>query len=231
MIVMTDDPDHGDRQVGNTDPRLPIVTFDTSVISCLVLDLMGVEQDIRFSISKVRKFMEGKRKAILKEVSREVGDRITDMLSKRGEETGRVIDVTEILKEDGFEWISNSECRDYKQYYEAIKERMQWMVSNPNSAVSTRWLKLKWTWLRNKKIVRENTDYAMSGGMKRKTLRYLKKKAGRDDMRMLAKVMKISETGMVYFLSNDGDHIALREWANGKTNGRLRIERPPLTTT
>ena len=204
------------------------VMFDTSVLLYMIMDEVGLKHDADF-VPQVRKFVQGKNQAVLKEVvsqvEREMKRRefkeMTRNESIGGSGVGSMTDrVAEILRKeykriDVVEWESHSV---------KIKNILDKLISNPDHDMSQNWLKMKKTWLLNKNI---DINQLKTTEDKRETLRILRKEMLRGrDVKILAKAMKISETRKIHFVSNDGDHVFLGKSVRALTEERMLVYRP-----
>ncbi len=114
---------------------------------------------------------------------------------------------------------------DYEKHLKAMISMMDRIVEMPDSKTARRWLRLKRTMLRDKCARKEGEKGDV---WTRRKLRYLRREAKRNDAKMLAKAMWLSDKRKVYFVSNDGDHLIFDEWAENRTGGRIEICRPSV---
>lgn len=112
--------------------------------------------------------------------------------------------------------------RGFMEYYNRIVEHLGAVARDPLSDDARRWLASKRAALASAGLAGGGGDPAQRG----EALEWLLRGAEKNDVWIMAKAAKLSETRPVRLVSNDGDIVTFGGMLGRLTGGRLRVARP-----
>ena len=229
-------------QGGRSSPSIVVAVFDTSVLLGLILDRLELGPDASFSICDVSHVLGVERRLITEDVQAEIFHKVEDKagqkfdagiaagipagLEERDGYVQRKKRDAEVILAAEYELVSNEECWDYRPHYREIMKQMNHMVENPRSEQADDWIRLKRMVLKTERGIAWGPERDLPDDKRKEALGYLVSCARGNDVRIIAKAMKISEGKRVRFVSDDADHAVLAKWAEKRTGGFMTVWRP-----
>ncbi|MCY4491816.1 MAG: hypothetical protein OXC46_10240 [Thaumarchaeota archaeon] len=195
-----------------------IILFDTSVLLPLTYHMLELKSaNVNFSIQDVLDKINDKKLGIQKKVKAQTLKHFSDKNSKYEE------DAKDYLQ--NFEYIHDG---DDSHYNTELYRWYNMMVDNPDSVRSNDWISLKKMQLIKQGYkVPENKSDLKNMKDKQRALSALRDSVSRgSDRQILAQAMKASENLKIIFITNDGDHIVLKDAIEIFTKNQLSVYRP-----
>lgn len=189
-----------------------LVTFDTSVFLPYVLHELGLKPGSTFSMQSVQDQIEAGEAVILKDMAGEM----EVFLMRDPRFGGRLDDAMDILNR--FETVNP---KVYKKELNWIKNIQEKLAQHPKHEMSAAWANFK-----RISLTKEGMNEPGGGAAK---IRHLSRRAKRDN-RLLAGAIKLCKErnlAKMCFITNDGDHMLLKDSVWGYTDKCLEIWRPP----